>query len=57
MPKWDRLTSTLFKVAVLQDFTGLSILHNIITLCQKDAEVEFRPGLELEKYYYSNLVS
>ena len=48
MPERDRLASTLFEVAALRSPTGLSALRVMVALCQKDTEVEFRPGLEPE---------
>ncbi|OCL06329.1 hypothetical protein AOQ84DRAFT_399062 [Glonium stellatum] len=57
MPERGRLASTLFKVTTLQSPTGLSALRDMVALCQKDAEVEFRPGLEPEKCCCSNSAS
>ena len=54
MPERDRLASVLFEVAALRSPTGLSALRDMVALCQKDAEVEFRPGLEPEKCCCSN---
>ncbi|KAK0641769.1 hypothetical protein B0T16DRAFT_431464 [Cercophora newfieldiana] len=52
----DRLASTLFETATLRSLTGLSALCDMVALCEKDAEVEFRPGLEPGKCCCSNLV-
>lgn len=57
MPERDRLASTLFEVAALRSPTGLSALRDMVALYQKDAEVEFRPGLEPEKCCCSNSAS
>ncbi|KAK0747306.1 hypothetical protein B0T21DRAFT_300960, partial [Apiosordaria backusii] len=46
MPERDRLASTLFDTHALRSPTGLSALRDMVALCEKDAEVEFRPGLE-----------
>lgn len=56
VPERNRLTSSLFETATLQSPTSLSALRDIVALCEKDSEVEFRPGLEPDKYYCSNLV-
>lgn len=49
MPERDRLASNLFLVAPIRSDEGRSVLRNIIALCQQDAEVPFRLGLEPEK--------
>ena len=49
MPERDRLASKLFLVAPIRSDEGRSVLRDMITLCRQDAEVPFRPGLELEK--------
>ncbi|WQF80676.1 hypothetical protein CDEST_05690 [Colletotrichum destructivum] len=46
MPARDRLASTLFETATLRSSTGLSALEDMISLCEADVEVEYRPGLE-----------
>ena len=48
MPERDRLASNLFLVALIWSDEGRSVLRDMIALCQ-DAEVPFRPGLELER--------
>ena len=52
MPERDRLASNLFLVAPIRSNEGRSVLRDIIALCQQDAEVPFRPGLEPEKCTY-----
>lgn len=54
MPERDRLASTLFEIHALRSPTGLSALRDMVALCEKDAEVEFRPGLEPEKCHCSS---
>ena len=49
MPERDRLASNLFVVAPIRTNEGRSVLRDMIALCQQDAEVPFRPGLELER--------
>ncbi|KAK3169331.1 hypothetical protein OEA41_008714 [Lepraria neglecta] len=49
MPERDRLASSLFLVAPIRSDEGRSVLRDMIALCQQDAEVPFRPGLEPEK--------
>ncbi|EJT69642.1 hypothetical protein GGTG_12526 [Gaeumannomyces tritici R3-111a-1] len=49
MPERDRLATSLFKTETLRSPTGLRALRDMIALCEADAEVKFRPGLELEK--------
>ncbi|KAK0721747.1 hypothetical protein B0T26DRAFT_849947, partial [Lasiosphaeria miniovina] len=51
MPERNRLASSLFKPDTLRSTTSLSALRGMVTLCEKEAEVEFRPGLEPEKYW------
>ncbi|KAL8396616.1 hypothetical protein RB594_003623 [Gaeumannomyces avenae] len=49
MPERDRLASSLFETDTLRSPTGLGALRDMIALCEANAEVEFRPGLEPEK--------
>lgn len=49
MPERDRLASNLFLVAPTRSDEGRSVLRDMIALCQQEAEVPFRPGLEPEK--------
>lgn len=49
MPERDRLASTLFETVTLRSPTGLSALRDMIALCEVDAEVEVRAGLEPDK--------
>ncbi|EJT68897.1 hypothetical protein, variant [Gaeumannomyces tritici R3-111a-1] len=49
MPERDRLASSLFETDTLRSPTGLQALGDMIALCEADAEVKFRPGLEPEK--------
>lgn len=49
MPERNQLVSNLFLVAPIQSDEGCSVLHDMITLCQQDAEIPFCPGLESEK--------
>ncbi|KAK7422901.1 hypothetical protein QQZ08_009350 [Neonectria magnoliae] len=46
MPERDRLAVSLFETDTLRSATGLRALRDMIALCEADAEVEFRPGLE-----------
>jgi hypothetical protein len=50
MPKRDRLSRDLFRVARLRDPLGLSVLRDMMSLYRQTSEVEFRPGLERDKY-------
>ena len=54
MPERDRLASALFETTTLRSPTGLSALQDMIALCEKDAEVELRPGLAPERCCCSN---
>src|SRR3954470_4970081 len=56
MPERNRLASSLFETDTLRSPTGLSALRDMVALCEKEVEVEFRPGLEPEKCGCSNLV-
>ena len=49
MPERDRLASNLFLVAPIRSQEGRSVLRDMIDLCQQDAEVPFRRGLEPER--------
>lgn len=49
MPERDRLASNFFVVAPIRTNEGRSVLRDMIALCQQDAEVPFRPGLEPER--------
>ncbi|KAL8296236.1 hypothetical protein RB600_001635 [Gaeumannomyces tritici] len=49
MPERDRLASSLFETGTLRSPVGLQALRDMIALCEADAEVKFRPGLEPEK--------
>jgi hypothetical protein len=50
MPERDRLANNLFKSATLRSPLGISVLRDMTALLKKTSEVEFRPGLEREKY-------
>jgi hypothetical protein len=50
MPERDRLATNLFKKATLRSHLGLSVLRDLMALFEKNSEVEFRPGLEQDKY-------
>ena len=50
MPKRDRLSRDLLRVARLRDPLGLSFLHDMMSLYRHTSEVEFRPGLERDKF-------
>ena len=49
MPERDRLASNLFLVVTIRSDEGRSVFRDMIALCQQDAEVPFRRGLEPEK--------
>lgn len=49
MPLRDRLATNLFKAVPLRSPTGLACLRDLIELYQQRTEVEYRPGLELDK--------
>jgi len=49
MPERHRLASNLFLVAPIRSDEGRAVLRDMIALCQQDAEVPFRPGLEPER--------
>ncbi|KAL6713008.1 hypothetical protein ACLMJK_009404 [Lecanora helva] len=53
MPERDRLASNFFLVAPIRSEEGRSVFQDIIALCQQDAKVPFRPGLEPERCSYS----
>lgn len=56
MPERDRLAASLFETAALRSPVGLSALRDMVALCEQDAEVEFRPGLEPWRCHCSNPV-
>jgi hypothetical protein len=49
-PERGRLAINLFKRAKLRSSLGLLVLHDLMALLKKTSEVEFRPGLEKDKY-------
>ncbi|KAH8799672.1 hypothetical protein F5884DRAFT_113557 [Xylogone sp. PMI_703] len=49
MPERDRLASSLLEVAPLRSPIGFAALRDLVALCLKETEIEFRPGLEPEK--------
>ncbi|KAL2273120.1 hypothetical protein FJTKL_04930 [Diaporthe vaccinii] len=49
MPQRDRLASTLLETHTLRSPTGLEALRDMVALCEADAEVVVRPGLEPSK--------
>ncbi|KAJ4322073.1 hypothetical protein N0V84_005011 [Fusarium piperis] len=49
MPERDRLAQNLFLIDKLRSPAGLAVLHDMLALYQKHRNVEYRPGLELDK--------
>jgi hypothetical protein len=54
MPERDRLAVNLFEVAPLRRPIDLAVIRDMVALCKRPSEVEFRLGLELEKCYCSD---
>jgi len=49
MPERDHLATSLFETAALRSPLGLSVLQDMVALCEQGTEVEFRPELEPER--------
>lgn len=50
MPARRRLAEDMFEVADLRSPAGLRVIQDMTELCEKEREVDFRPGLEPNRY-------